>query len=216
LVTFKRLSRKKSIFLFGACSESAGDFFEVSKQLNLSPVFVDNLDLGLKLSRFPVIHFRQIRNVDFQCQTAIAIVTPASRVSAKTHAVSLGFTNFPPLVSNSADVSSSAHIEQGVFINASSIVGESAFLEKFTIVNKGANIAHDVFIGEFSHIAPSACILGSVQIGKRCVIGANSTILPKLKIGDESIIGAGAVVTRDVPANVKVVGVPARIVGEIK
>ena len=43
-----------------------------------------------------------------------------------------------------------------------------------------------------------------------CSIGANATILCGVTIGAHAIVGAGSVVTKDVPANVKVVGNPAR------
>jgi acetyltransferase-like isoleucine patch superfamily enzyme len=48
-------------------------------------------------------------------------------------------------------------------------------------------------------------------IGKGASLGANCTILPGITIGENAMIGAGAVVTRSVPANVTVVGNPARI-----
>lgn len=38
-----------------------------------------------------------------------------------------------------------------------------------------------------------------------------ATVVDRLTIGVESIVGAGAVVVEDVPPNVQVVGVPARI-----
>jgi acetyltransferase-like isoleucine patch superfamily enzyme len=47
-------------------------------------------------------------------------------------------------------------------------------------------------------------------IGNRVRIGSNATILP-VHIGDGAIIGAGAVVTKDVPANCKAYGNPAKI-----
>jgi acetyltransferase-like isoleucine patch superfamily enzyme len=46
-----------------------------------------------------------------------------------------------------------------------------------------------------------------VVIGNNVSIGANSTILPGICIGDNSVIGAGAIVVKDVPCNVKVIGV---------
>lgn len=43
-------------------------------------------------------------------------------------------------------------------------------------------------------------------------LGANATVMPGVTIGENAIVGAGAVVTKDVPANSIVAGVPARVV----
>lgn len=51
-----------------------------------------------------------------------------------------------------------------------------------------------------------------VKIGKRCWIGANAIILPGITIGDNCVIAAGSVVTKDVPSNCTVAGIPARII----
>ena len=55
-----------------------------------------------------------------------------------------------------------------------------------------------------------------VRIGNDVWIGANATILPGVTIGNNVIIGAGAVVNRDIPDNSMAVGVPARVIKEIK
>ena len=53
-------------------------------------------------------------------------------------------------------------------------------------------------------------ITTDVSIGDGCWIGACSIILPGVCIGKGCIIGAGAVVTKDVPDNMRAVGIPAK------
>ncbi|WP_278853885.1 DapH/DapD/GlmU-related protein, partial [Thomasclavelia spiroformis] len=52
-------------------------------------------------------------------------------------------------------------------------------------------------------------------IGKKVWIGSHATILPGVTIGDNAIVAAGAVVTKDVPANTVVGGVPAKIIKNV-
>jgi maltose O-acetyltransferase len=55
--------------------------------------------------------------------------------------------------------------------------------------------------------------MAPVVIGDNVFIGARSVVLPGVTIGDRAVIAAGSVVTRDVPADAVVGGVPARVIG---
>ncbi|NYI03575.1 sugar O-acetyltransferase [Allostreptomyces psammosilenae] len=54
-----------------------------------------------------------------------------------------------------------------------------------------------------------------ITIGDNVWLGGGAIVLPGVTIGDNAVVGAGAVVTKDVPANVVVVGNPARPVREL-
>lgn len=51
-----------------------------------------------------------------------------------------------------------------------------------------------------------------ITIGNNCWLGANVTVLGGVTIGDGAVIGASSVVTKDVPKDALVVGVPGRVV----
>lgn len=55
---------------------------------------------------------------------------------------------------------------------------------------------------------------GCIEVMDNVFIGSNSTILPDVKIGPNVVVAAGSVVTKDVPENSVVAGVPAKVIGK--
>lgn len=58
--------------------------------------------------------------------------------------------------------------------------------------------------------------LKPIKVDTNAWIGANATILPGVTIGENAVVAAGAIVTKDVPANTVVAGVPAKVIKKIK
>ena len=81
---------------------------------------------------------------------------------------------------------------------------------KFVWINTRCDIGHDVKIGDYTTLFTRINVGGNVQIGNECVIGSGVTIKPGVRIGNNVTVGAGAVVVKDIPDNMVVVGNPAR------
>ncbi|MDY0278893.1 MAG: acyltransferase [Acholeplasma sp.] len=58
-------------------------------------------------------------------------------------------------------------------------------------------------------------VFGKIEIGDNVFIGNKCIILPNVKIGDNVVIGAGSVITKNIPNNVVVAGIPAKIIKSI-
>ncbi|QQS43725.1 acyltransferase [Candidatus Roizmanbacteria bacterium] len=72
------------------------------------------------------------------------------------------------------------------------------------------NSEHDV------HDPTFAAVSAPVTVGDYVFIGPRAIILPGVTVGNGAVIAAGAVVTKDVPENAIVGGVPAKVIGQRK
>lgn len=119
---------------------------------------------------------------------------------------------FPPLYS---DFGKNIHVGENVFINACCHFQDHGGVT----IGDGCQIGHNVVFATLNHgVAPEErkhTIPAPVVLGKNVWVGSNSTILQGVTIGDNAIVAAGAVVTKDVPANTVVGGVPARVLKKI-
>jgi acetyltransferase-like isoleucine patch superfamily enzyme len=95
-----------------------------------------------------------------------------------------------------------------VFLDLGGITIEDNVLiaPKVSLLSEGHPISH-----EDRH----SLIPQPIHIKKNAWIGANATILPGVTIGENAIVAAGAVVSKDVPDNSIVGGVPAKFIKSI-
>lgn len=118
------------------------------------------------------------------------------------------FGLFPPFY---ADCGKNIHIGKHVFINMGCKFQDQGGI----YIGDGALIGHNVVLATLNHAKSpkdrGTMIPAPIHIGKHVWIGSNSTILPGVTIGDGAIVAAGAVVSKDVPENAIVGGVPATI-----
>lgn len=134
-----------------------------------------------------------------------------SKIIGSTVDHSLGL--FPPIYINYGE---NLKIGKNVFIN---------FNCTFLTLG-GITIEDDVLIGpnvklisEGHPLDPEerhSLVPGKIHIKQNAWIGAGATILPGVTIYENAVVAAGAVVTKNVPANTVVAGIPAKAIKKVK
>ncbi|WP_367849438.1 acetyltransferase [Rhodoferax sp. WC2427] len=108
-------------------------------------------------------------------------------------------------------------IGEGAIFCPNTMITSNVKIGSFFHANIYSYVAHDCVIGDFVTFAPGVCCNGNVHIddfayiGTKAVIKQGSADKP-LRIGKGAVVGMGAVVTKDVPPGVTVIGNPARII----
>lgn len=122
------------------------------------------------------------------------------------------FGMFPPFYT---DCGKNICVGKNVFINSGCSFQDQGGI----IIGDGVLIGHNVVLATLNHDSDPQkrgdMYPAPIRIGNNVWIGAQATVLPGVTIGDGAIVAAGAVVTRDVPANVIVGGVPGKIIKKI-
>jgi UDP-2-acetamido-3-amino-2,3-dideoxy-glucuronate N-acetyltransferase len=113
-----------------------------------------------------------------------------------------------------------------VEIQKNAVIGARCKISSHTFICEGVEIENEVFVGHgvmfINDPYPRATAAGALQteadwkvvptrVRRGASIGSGAVIMCGVTIGERALVGAGAVVTRDVPADAVVAGVPARL-----
>jgi UDP-2-acetamido-3-amino-2,3-dideoxy-glucuronate N-acetyltransferase len=139
-----------------------------------------------------------------------------------------GVKIFHPQLVNLYGCRIGADTKVGAFVEVqkNAFIGERCKISSHTFICEGVTIEDEVFVGHgvmfINDRFPRATADGALQteadwevvptvIKKGASIGSGAVIMCGITIGERALIGAGAVVTRNVPADAVVKGVPARV-----
>jgi acetyltransferase EpsM len=118
---------------------------------------------------------------------------------------------FATVVHPSARLARTSSLGEGAVVSVAVVVAAHTRIGRHVLINRGSLIGHHTVIGDFVSVQSGANIAGSCTIGDATYIGMGAVVLDHITVGSHSVVGAGAVVTKDVPDNVQVMGVPARV-----
>ncbi|MBG6062953.1 sugar O-acyltransferase (sialic acid O-acetyltransferase NeuD family) [Flavobacterium sp. CG_9.1] len=106
-------------------------------------------------------------------------------------------------------------VGEGCNIMTGVVITNDIVIKTGTLINLNCTVGHDSIINEFVELCPGVHVSGNCFIGGFSVLGTNATVLPNINIGKNVVVGAGSVVTKDVPDNCVVIGIPAKIIKNV-
>jgi acetyltransferase-like isoleucine patch superfamily enzyme len=110
------------------------------------------------------------------------------------------------LVENDTTIGAMTRIQAEAYITAYSTLEEHVFIAPCVVTT------NDNFMGRTER---RHALMKGPTIRRGARIGGGAVLCPGIEIGEEAFVGAGAVVTRDVPPRVIVVGNPARVLRDV-
>lgn len=138
----------------------------------------------------------------------VAIGNNKLRINLIKNLLEDGF-KIPVLIHPFTAISRNVQIDKGTVVMAEAVINTNTVIGKGCIINTSSSIDHDCVLEEGVHISPGTHIGGTVNIGRCTWACIGSSIVNNITIGKNVVIAAGSAVTKNVPDNVMVAGVPA-------
>jgi sugar O-acyltransferase (sialic acid O-acetyltransferase NeuD family) len=187
---------------------------QVSPQWHIIGFFDDNINIGTKKNDYSVIGgIKQVNRWDEKLAIAFALGMPEIKKKVVDR-VNNPNLYFPSLIHPSAIIGNKKYVQigQGCIISAGCIITTNIKIGSFVFFNLSCTLGHESAIGDFCSFMHGCNISGEVSIGEVSFWGTGAKIINCKTVGNNTTIGAGAVVVDNVPPDVTVVGVPAKLI----
>lgn len=109
-------------------------------------------------------------------------------------------------------LSRETQIGAGTMLSVGAVILPQTTIGRGCLINSRATVDHNSTLGDFVHVSCAAAVGAHVTIGDEVLVAMGAVVTSGRTIGARTVIGAGAVVVRDLEANVRAWGVPARVV----
>ncbi|HKI54771.1 MAG TPA: DapH/DapD/GlmU-related protein [Anaerolineales bacterium] len=194
--------------------------------IDSSSIYIDpHIEIGKGTTVWPNTYIRGDVNIGENCEIGPNTIIQESKIGDRCKIWMSVLDG--AIVDDDVNIGPFSHLRKGVRLGKGAQIG--SFVEvKNSVLGFGVKVGHysyigDATIGEYTNIGAGTLTCNydgekkhSTEIGKYAFIGADTKLVAPLKIGDGARTGAGAIVTKDVPDDTLVVGMPARAIRKLE
>jgi acetyltransferase-like isoleucine patch superfamily enzyme len=138
------------------------------------------------------------------------LIAPSAKLGKDVRVWNFAYVGPDSIIGDNTKVGSLAHIDYNV------VIGKNCKIEGLAYIAPMSRIGDNVFVGPSAVLTNDPYPLSDKMIGvtleSGSIICAGAVVKAGVRVGKNSVVGMGAIVTRDVPDETVVIGVPAKAV----
>jgi len=148
-------------------------------------------------------------NTSNKAPKILNLVSRSAKIGKNVKIWNFAYVGPDTIIGDNTKIGSLAHVDYNV------VIGKDCKIEGLAYIAPLSRIGDNVFIGPSAVLTNDPYPLSDKMVGvtveNDAIICAGAVLKAGVRIGKNSVVGMGAIVTKDVPPEVVVVGVPARV-----